>query len=340
MSNFYNYPTQFEFVISSAKEAEKYIYENLDIAGLYLRKSLETWVNFIYESEPTLRLPYDTTINSLMKEPAFVEIIDSPELLRMMHAIRQLGNKAVHNTGKSKITEDQALHVLRLLHSVSYYLMTLYSGDVVSKPAFQEDLIPASFSSQVYEQKKKIQELQEELNAKTELEKKQKEEQEAFQAHRKDTQKQILPPADPNEAKTRELLIDYMLEEMGWDLSQPNVKEFRVEGMPNNKEEGFADYVLWGDNGKPLAVVEAKRTTRDANSGRHQAELYAKCLEKTYRQKPVIFLTNGYEISFYDWFYPLRSVQGYYTKDELQLNIQRRTAKRNLNCNLPLVKNT
>ncbi|WP_313305033.1 DEAD/DEAH box helicase family protein [Empedobacter sp.] len=331
MSNFYNYPTEFEFVISSAKEAEKYIYENLDIAGLYLRKTLETWVNFIYESEPTLRLPYDTSINSLMKEPAFIEIIESPELLSMMHAIRQLGNKAVHNTGKTKITEDQALHVLQLLHSVSYYLMTLYSGDVVSKPLFQEDLIPQSFSSQVNEQKKMIQQLQEELNAKTELEKKQKEEQEALEANRKETQQQILPPADPNEAKTRELLIDYMLEEMGWDISQTNVKEFRVEGMPNNKEEGFADYVLWGDNGKPLAVVEAKRTSRDINSGRHQAELYAKCLEKTFGQLPNIFLTNGYEISFYDWFYPIREVQGYYTKDELQLNIQRRTNKRNLN---------
>ena len=331
MSNFYNYPTQFEPVISSAKEAEKYIFENLDIAGLYLRKTLEAWVNFIYESEPSLRLPYDTSINSLMKEPAFVEILNSPELLRMMHAIRQLGNKAVHNTGKSKITEDQALHVLRLLHSVSYYLMTLYNGDVVTKPVFQENLIPPSFSSQVNEQKNKILQLQEELNAKTELEKKQKDEQQALEANRKETQKQILPPSDPNEAKTRELLIDYMLEEMGWDLSAANVKEFRVQGMPNNKEEGFADYVLWEDNGKPLAVIEAKRTSRDTNSGRHQAELYAKCLEKTYGQLPVIFLTNGYEISFYDWFYPIRNIQGYYTKDELQLNIQRRTAKRNLN---------
>ena len=237
MSNFTNYPAQFEFVISSAKEAEKYIYENLDIAGLYLRKTLETWVKFIYESEPSLRLPYDTSINDLMKEPAFIDIIDSPELLSMMHAIRQLGNKAVHNTGKTKITEDQALHVLQLLHSVSYYLMTLYSGNVVSKPLFQEELIPPSFTSQVSEQNKKINLLQEELKAKTELEKKQKEEQQVLEANRKETQQQILPPTDPDEAKTRELLIDYMLEEMGWDLSHPNAKEFRVEGMPNNKEE-------------------------------------------------------------------------------------------------------
>src|SRR5690606_22880030 len=151
------------------------------------------------------------------------------------------------------------------------------------------------------------------------------------ESNRKDTQKTILPPVDPNEAKTRELLIDYMLEEAGWDLSLANVKEFKVKGMPNNLEEGYADYVLWGNDGKPLAVVEAKRTSRDYNSGRHQAELYAKCLEKEFGQLPNIFLTNGYEISFYDWNYPIRPVNGYYTKDELILNIQRRPSKHHLN---------
>lgn len=184
--------------------------------------------------------------------------------------------------------------------------MTLYSGDHVTKPIFDESLIPPSFSSQVVAQKETIKKLQEELQTKTELEKKTQDEQKALEKYRKETQKTVLPPVDPNEAKTRELLIDYMLEEMGWDLSQSNVKEFRVEGMPNTKDEGFADYVLWGNDGKPLAVVEAKRTSKSQHSGRHQAELYAKCLEKTFGQLPNIFLTNGYEISFYDWYYPIR----------------------------------
>ncbi len=331
MSNFYNYPEKFENIMHSAKEAEKYIHENLDVAGLFLRKTLENWVHYIYESEPSLRLPYDTSIYSLMKDPAFIEVLGNTTLLNMMHGIRQIGNKTVHNTGKSKISTEQAIHTLQLLQTVSYYLMSLYSGDHVSKPVFDENQIPASFSSQVEAQKRKILELQTELQTKTELEKKSTEEQKILEHHRKDSQKTLLPPVDPNEAKTRELLIDYMLEEMGWDLSQSHVKEFRVEGMPNTKDEGFADYVLWGDDGKPLAVVEAKRTSKSQHSGRHQAELYAKCLEKTYGQLPNIFLTNGYEISFYDWHYPIRNVNGYYTKDELQLNIQRRTSKHNLN---------
>lgn len=331
MSNFYNYPAQFEAIISSAKEAEKYLHENLEVTGLYLRKTLEQWVHFIYENEPSLKLPYDTSINSLMKDTSFVDVLDNPTLLNMMHAIRQLGNKAVHNTGKTKITESQAIHTLNLLQNVSYYLMSLYNEEHVVKPKFEEDLIPLPVSLQNKKQEELILNLQKELQEKAELEKQLIEVQKERESNRKETQKTILPPVDPNEAKTRELLIDYMLEEAGWDLSLANVKEFKVKGMPNNLEEGYADYVLWGNDGKPLAVVEAKRTSRDYNSGRHQAELYAKCLENEFGQLPNIFLTNGYEISFYDWNYPIRPVNGYYTKDELILNIQRRTSKHHLN---------
>jgi len=331
LSNFYNYPAQFETIISSAKEAEKYLHENLEVTGLYLRKTLEQWVHFIYENEPSLKLPYDTSINSLMKDTSFVDVLDNPTLLNMMHAIRQLGNKAVHNTGKTKITESQAIHTLNLLQNVSYYLMSLYHEEHVVKPKFEEDLIPLPVSVQNKKQEELILKLQKELQDKAELEKQLVEVQKERESNRKETQKTILPPVDPNEAKTRELLIDYMLEEAGWDLSLANVKEFKVRGMPNNLEEGYADYVLWGNDGKPLAVVEAKRTSRDYNSGRHQAELYAKCLENEFGQLPNIFLTNGYEISFYDWNYPIRPVNGYYTKDELILNIQRRTSKHHLN---------
>lgn len=331
MSNFYNYPAQFETIISSAKEAERYLHENLEVTGLYLRKTLEQWVHFIYENEPSLKLPYDTSINSLMKDTSFVDVLDNPTLLNMMHAIRQLGNKAVHNTGKTKITESQAIHTLNLLQNVSYYLMSLYNEEHVVKPKFEEDLIPIPVSLQNKKQEELILKLQKELQDKAELEKQLVEVQKERESNRKETQKTILPPVDPNEAKTRELLIDYMLEEAGWDLSLANVKEFKVKGMPNNLEEGYADYVLWGNDGKPLAVVEAKRTSRDYNSGRHQAELYAKCLEIEFGQLPNIFLTNGYEISFYDWNYPIRPVNGYYSKDELILNIQRRTSKHHLN---------
>ncbi|MGH2882438.1 MAG: DEAD/DEAH box helicase family protein, partial [Solirubrobacteraceae bacterium] len=91
------------------------------------------------------------------------------------------------------------------------------------------------------------------------------------------------------------------------------------------------DYVLWGDDGKPLAVVEAKKTTRDARAGQQQAKLYADCLETRFGQRPLIYYTNGYEHWFWDdTNYPPRPVQGFRKKDELQLLVQRRSSRRPL----------
>jgi len=101
--------------------------------------------------------------------------------------------------------------------------------------------------------------------------------------------------------------------------------------MPNNENKGFADYVLWGDDGLPLAVVEAKKTQRDPNEGKHQAFLYAEALEAMYGQRPVIFYTNGFQHWIWDdHTYPARAIQGFYTKDELQLLVQRRTSRLSL----------
>jgi type I restriction enzyme R subunit len=70
--------------------------------------------------------------------------------------------------------------------------------------------------------------------------------------------------------------------------------------MPNNQGKGFVDYVLWGDDGIPLALNEAKRTKRDPRVGQRQAELYADCLEKQFGRRPIIFYSNGYEHWLWD----------------------------------------
>ena len=100
---------------------------------------------------------------------------------------------------------------------------------------------------------------------------------------------------DWNEDKTRTLIIDLDLERAGWPLDREQDREYEVTGMPNESSIGYADYVLWGDDGKPLAVVEAKKTTVDPAAGQQQAKLYADCLETMHGQRPVIFYTNGYE---------------------------------------------
>ena len=136
---------------------------------------------------------------------------------------------------------------------------------------------------------------------------------------------------DYSEAETRDFFIDLLLKEAGWALDQPQDREYEVTGMPNAEGKGFVDYVLWGDDGKPLGLVEAKRTKRDARVGQQQAKLYADCLEKQFGQRPVIFYSNGYDHWLWDdTSYPPRPVQGFYKKAELELLIQRRTTRKAL----------
>ena len=114
---------------------------------------------------------------------------------------------------------------------------------------------------------------------------------------------------DYSEAETRDYFIDLLLKEAGWALDQPRDRELEVAGMPNNQSKGFVDYVLWGDDGKPLGLVEAKRTRRDPRVGQQQAKLYADCLERQYGQRPLIFYSNGYDHWFWDDAnYPPRAV--------------------------------
>jgi type I restriction enzyme R subunit len=136
---------------------------------------------------------------------------------------------------------------------------------------------------------------------------------------------------DYNEEQTRDLYIDLLLKEAGWALDQTRDREFEVAGMPNNQGRGYVDYVLWGDDGKPLAVVEAKRTRRDSRVGQQQAKLYADCLQTQFGQRPLIYYTNGYEHWFWDDSqHPPRPVQGFHKKDELQLLVQRRESRKAL----------
>ena len=130
------------------------------------------------------------------------------------------------------------------------------------------------------------------------------------------------------EDQTREKLIDPLIKEAGFPLNKEKDREYEVSGMPNEKGIGFVDYVLWGDDGLPLAVVEAKRTIRSAKEGKQQAKLYADCLEKEFKRRPLIYYSNGYEHWFWDDSnYPPRAVQGFHAKDELELMMQRRSSR-------------
>lgn len=142
---------------------------------------------------------------------------------------------------------------------------------------------------------------------------------EELTARRAEQQQSYVPkPLDISEYKTRKLYIDAMLEDAGWIEGKNWINEYEIPGMPNKSEVGFADYVLTGDDGRILAVIEAKRTCVDVAKGRQQAKLYADLIEQKQGLRPVVFLTNGFETRIVDNKYPERKVAAFYSKRDLE----------------------
>ena len=153
-------------------------------------------------------------------------------------------------------------------------------------------------------------------------------------ARRAEQQQSYVPkPLELSEYKTRKLYIDAMLTDAGWKEGKDWQNEVELFGMPNKSEVGFADYVLYGDDGRPLAVIEAKRTCVDVSKGRQQAKLYADILEQKYHRRPVIFLTNGFDTRIQDNLYPERRCAAIWSKRDLEklFNLQTmRTSLKNV----------
>lgn len=254
--------------------------------------------------------------------------------------INTLGNCAVH--GHRAIPSDDALAAVRELFHVCYWLGHTYGRVARPAPGLAFDAgrlpkpapAPTQTAEQLLQLESALHERDEKLTAiladRTALDEELKRLRTEVAAARKAAAAQP-DTHDYSEAETRDYFIDLLLKEAGWPLDQARDREFAVLGMPNNEGKGFVDYVLWGDDGKPLGLVEAKRTRRDPRVGQQQARLYADCLEQQFGQRPVIFYSNGYEHWLWDdASYPPRAVQGFYKKSELELLIQRRTSRRPL----------
>lgn len=323
----------------SADKAAAAVYPDPRTACFYARRALELAVGWMFKHDPALRLPYQDNLSALIHEPTFRQVVGEA-VFSKARLINTLANQAVHS--HRAIATSDAITAVRELFHLGYWLARSYAR--VNKPAaglvFDLVALPkgAPLPKQTVEQLQKLEtDLRERdeklsslladknaLNAelarlRTEI----AEVRRAAEAQR-DTH-------DYSEAETRDAYIDVLLNEAGWALDQERDREFEVAGMPNNQGKGFVDYVLWGDDGKPLALVEAKRTRRDPRQGKRQAELYADCLQEAFGQRPIIFYSNGYEHWIWDdQMYPPRQVQGFHKKSELALLIQRRTTRRPL----------
>jgi type I restriction enzyme R subunit len=343
MSNFAFLQSEWPQVYDAAARVESLVYPDPRAACFYARRALELAVQWLYKAEPKLTLPYQDNLAALLDEATF-KTLATPRITTKTRLIRDLGNRAVHT--QKVITQYDALNACRELFQVCYWLAFRYARGTRPAPelAFREDAETLPRESAVPRQtQKKLEELAASLAAKDESLSSVLKDKEALNAEILALRAEVaaaraahaLQPDthEYNEAQTRVAFIDLLLKEAGWELTQEGRDtEYKVHGMPHNKDGiGYVDYVLWGEDGKPLAVVEAKRTQRNALEGQQQAKLYADCLEKETGQRPLIFCSNGYEHWLWDdTQYPLRQVQGFYTREELKLAIERRNSRRPL----------
>jgi type I restriction enzyme R subunit len=342
-------PTNFAFlqaewpqIFSEAQKAEALVYPDPRTACFYARRALEMALQWAYKSDATLKLPYQDNLSALIHEPTFVRLV-GPTVHAKAVLINRNGNSAVHS-GRP-VTSTDSFNTVRELFHVTYWLARTYSGTPPSPDlTFNGDLLRKASALPPQTQAKLLQ-LEADLNArearltdllaerenlltgKLELDAEvQLLRAEVAEAKR---QNETRPDThDYSEAETRDAFIDLLLRESGWPLNKPEDREYPITGMPTQSGEGFVDYVLWGADGKPLGLIEAKRTRRDPKAGQQQAKLYADCLETRFGQRPVIFYTNGYEHWIWDDAqYPPRQVSGFYTQAELALLHQRRTSR-------------
>ncbi|MBE9396806.1 DEAD/DEAH box helicase family protein [Pontibacterium sp. N1Y112] len=337
-----------------AQEAEVAIKRDPRVSAFYARNCLELMVETVFDIDNWLQRPrHDTTLMSLIHDKDFKQNLKHG-LFAKLKLIIQIGNAAVHD--KKPPPQRAALQSVKDLHHVLYWFVRTYmplpAGILRSEfsiPAFDEALIPQrvelelELAQQAIKSIEKVKALEEKLanadQAKREEHERllkenaeQRAQNEALLAQIeqiKQTAQASEDKHDYNEAETRHYLIDALLHEAGWPLDKERDREYNVTGMSISKANpngnGYVDYVLWGDDGTALAVVEAKRTQRSPEDGQHQAKLYADCLEKQCGVRPIIFYSNGYETRLWDdCQYPPRSVQGFYTQAELALMIKRR----------------
>lgn len=307
--------------------AEQRMTTEPEVSALNARRALDWIVKSVYEMKGE-RVGERASLFELTDGATFRDFINDPEVMKAVHWVRKVGNQAAHDGSVSK--GEAFYSLVNIYNVVKAIMLKLHRFDSI--PDFDRTLIP--------ERPRRPRIL---VARPAEAPKKKDETPKQFAVTVEHEVIEAAPAVIPNlswgdidEAETRRLLIDLMIREAGWDiLTAKGAKhpakaciEVEVKGMPNNQGKGFADYVLFGDDGKPLAVIEAKRSSVDPHVGEQQARLYADCLEAEYGVRPAIYFTNGFETWFIDGIgYPKRQVYAFHSKEDLLWLHQQRKRK-------------
>lgn len=325
--------TQYALFASAAIEAEKVYTSAPAMCAVGCRKALELAVKWVYSADNTMQMPYKDNLQSLIHEPTFRFAVDYNTWGKLPFIIK-LGNLAVHT--ERSVQASDALASLQGLFEFIQWVDYCYGTDYEERK-FDETLIP---KEKVVVDTKKIKEQESllgEKDAEIEALRKQVEQmsEQITAAKEQHQQDRTFVAADLSEFKTRKIYIDVDIKQMGWKFTGVDAdvqEEYPVEGMAGVVGQmGYVDYVLFGKDGLPLAVVEAKRSSKDPNIGRKQAVLYSDCFERKFGRRPMMFTTNGFETYFWDdRSSPQRKVSGIFSKDDLQKLMNRRTERLDL----------
>ncbi len=325
--------TQYALFAPAAIEAEKVYTSAPAMCAVGCRKALELAVKWVYSADNTMQMPYKDNLQSLIHEPTFRFAIDYNTWGKLPFIIK-LGNLAVHT--ERSVQASDALASLQGLFEFIQWVDYCYGTDYEERK-FDETLIPKEKvvvdTRKIKEQESLLGEKDAEIETlRKQIEKMSEQITAAKEQHQQD---RTFVAADLSEFKTRKIYIDVDIKQMGWKFTGVDAdvqEEYPVEGMAGIiGQMGYVDYVLFGRDGLPLAVIEAKRSSKDPNIGRKQAVLYADCLERKFGRRPMMFTTNGFETYFWDdRSGPQRKVSGIFSKDDLQKLMNRRTERLDL----------
>lgn len=336
-SNFFFLTDEWADIFDTAQKAEYYAVTEPTVSAFLSRKALEEMLSWLYDHDSTLRLPAKEqfNLNDLIREESFQRSWGK-EFGRELVIVKNTGNNAAHKS--VKIGSNEALASIKFLFRFCSNVVRTFSAKPYDYLPFDESHIPsqgAGLSTNAYEKLLKDAELHNlELDRRmAELSEKESEIEKikAKLTHYEQLSQQngvVTAPQVLSEKETRKLYIDVLLRQSGWNIEDAHVQEFAVQAVDENTGEVRnlkVDYMLWGEDGKPLAVIEAKRTTEGVERGRNQGRHYADAIEKKYGQRPVIYFTNGFDTFLWDDVaYPPRKVFGFLNLDELTRLMVRR----------------
>ena len=328
-ANFEFLQGQAEYTLFAAAcmEAERVLATSPTMAAIGSRKAFELAVKWVYSADNTITMPYKDNLQALIHEPSFRFALDKQTWSKLPYIIK-LGNLAVH-TEKTINRSDAILSLAALFEFVqwidycygaNYQERHFNEGNIPDEKVILDEAKIKEKDSLIEQKESEIEALRAQIAAMSDqltADKTQHKEERQF------------TPKDISEFITRKKYIDVDLKLLGWVFGDDVREEVELYGMPNHEGKGYADYVLYGKDGLPLAVIEAKRTSKDPKIGTQQAKLYADCLEKMTGRRPMMFTTNGFETNLWDDVTsPQRKVSSVFSKADLEKLMNRRNERK------------